>query len=535
MATYERIANLKGPRGHGIGNPRIVGDDLVVDVLDGTEKTGDAVVGNVRGPQGDRGEQGATGERGATGATPQVTATATTLPPGSAASVWVTGSAEEPVLELGIPRGDVGAEGPVGPRGPLPVVTATASTGAPGSEAEVTATPTGDGVGLAFRVPRGDVGAVPQLIFDPPLNLAPGSHPSVSVSTPAPGQYRLQLGLVQGPAGSASQSIRDDVVSSESSWSSSKTRDEIDAVIDDSVTGAVSGWSGQKVQQVADAAGAAAAAALIQAAPSASSVYSSERTDQLIAAALAAYVPAWSDVADKPATFPPASHSHGWGEVTGKPSTFTPAAHQHSGADIVSGTVPVARLPEASAAARGVVELATSSEAVAGTDSVRAVTPAGVRAAIEAGLVRSGTRSQRLAVSSPPEGLLWWQTDSPQGLWLRGAGDWWDLGALKAQVGVTMQPGSAINAGSPLTFVRAHTRAGFLHVEASVMFTSASPSTSTWHKIATLALPSAVGKRYLPGSGEASPMLFRLDDNGELFVQPKGASWQANLTAVLLL
>ena len=47
-------------------------------------------------------------------------------------------------------------------------------------------------------------------------------------------------------------------------------------------------------------------------------------------------------------------------------------------------TVPIAGIQDATAAQQGVVELATNAEAEAGTDTERAVTPAGVSAAIAA-------------------------------------------------------------------------------------------------------------------------------------------------------
>ena len=43
---------------------------------------------------------------------------------------------------------------------------------------------------------------------------------------------------------------------------------------------------------------------------------------------------AWADITDKPATFPPDTHTHTWASVTGKPTTFSPAAHTHATADI---------------------------------------------------------------------------------------------------------------------------------------------------------------------------------------------------------
>ncbi len=56
--------------------------------------------------------------------------------------------------------------------------------------------------------------------------------------------------------------------------------------------------------------------------------------------------------------------------------------HAHSGADITSGTVSSTYLPAASATATGVVELATVAETTTGTDTTRAVTPAGLDAAL---------------------------------------------------------------------------------------------------------------------------------------------------------
>lgn len=55
------------------------------------------------------GPQGATGETGATGATPNLTVgTVSTGAPGSQAVVTITGTAENPVLNMTIPRGDPG-------------------------------------------------------------------------------------------------------------------------------------------------------------------------------------------------------------------------------------------------------------------------------------------------------------------------------------------------------------------------------------------------------------------------------------------
>lgn len=70
------------------------------------------------GIQGEQGERGATGpmgpagpkgDTGATGATPELSiGTVSTGAPGTDASVTITGTAEEPVLNMTIPRGAIG-------------------------------------------------------------------------------------------------------------------------------------------------------------------------------------------------------------------------------------------------------------------------------------------------------------------------------------------------------------------------------------------------------------------------------------------
>ena len=42
----------------------------------------------------------------------------------------------------------------------------------------------------------------------------------------------------------------------------------------------------------------------------------------------------WSDLTGVPATFAPAAHVHPWADITGKPTTFTPATHAHVVADV---------------------------------------------------------------------------------------------------------------------------------------------------------------------------------------------------------
>ncbi len=62
-----------------------------------------------QGPKGDTGQTGPQGATGATGATPNLTmGTVTTLEPDSPATATITGTAENPVLSLGIPKGRTG-------------------------------------------------------------------------------------------------------------------------------------------------------------------------------------------------------------------------------------------------------------------------------------------------------------------------------------------------------------------------------------------------------------------------------------------
>lgn len=68
--------------------------------------------------------------RGATGATPQISVQVTTGAPGSQASVSVTGTAENPVIHLTIPRGDTGEIGALKINGKTPDASGAVTLGA---------------------------------------------------------------------------------------------------------------------------------------------------------------------------------------------------------------------------------------------------------------------------------------------------------------------------------------------------------------------------------------------------------------------
>lgn len=76
---------------------------------------------NIKGPQGETGPQGPQGEQGETGATGATPAfsigTVTTLEAGRNATATITGTAEKPVLNLGIPKGKDGSSSSSGGSG----------------------------------------------------------------------------------------------------------------------------------------------------------------------------------------------------------------------------------------------------------------------------------------------------------------------------------------------------------------------------------------------------------------------------------
>lgn len=63
------------------------------------------------------GAKGDKGDKGDTGVTPNITATATTLPAGSSATVTKSGTAENPAFAFGIPKGEKGDKGDKGEKG----------------------------------------------------------------------------------------------------------------------------------------------------------------------------------------------------------------------------------------------------------------------------------------------------------------------------------------------------------------------------------------------------------------------------------
>lgn len=97
---------------------RYVGDSSWTDLVQLSEITGpQGPVGpagkdGAQGPKGDTGEIGPQGPKGDTGATPNIQiGTVQTLDPGQQATASMTGTAENPLLNLGIPKGQSGQPG----------------------------------------------------------------------------------------------------------------------------------------------------------------------------------------------------------------------------------------------------------------------------------------------------------------------------------------------------------------------------------------------------------------------------------------
>ena len=109
--------NLKGEQGPtGPQGPQ--GEQGIQGPQGDTGPAGPQGEQGIQGPQGETGPQGPTGETGpqgpagATGATPNIQiGDVTTLQPDQQATASITGTSENPLLNLGIPQGQAGGEG----------------------------------------------------------------------------------------------------------------------------------------------------------------------------------------------------------------------------------------------------------------------------------------------------------------------------------------------------------------------------------------------------------------------------------------
>ena len=153
------IVGIRGPKGETgeKGDPGATGNGIASAVLNAdytltlTFTNGETyTTGPIRGPQGERGIDGVKGD---TGLTPNLTiGTVTALDTGSA-SATITGTTDDPVLNLGLPKGNTGATGTT------PALSIGSVTTLPaGSSVTVTITGTAEAPILNFGIPKGDPG-----------------------------------------------------------------------------------------------------------------------------------------------------------------------------------------------------------------------------------------------------------------------------------------------------------------------------------------------------------------------------------------
>ena len=222
-------------------------------------------------------------------------------------------------------------------------LTATTTTGAPGSDAAVTVSGDGPAYTLGFTVPRGakgdkgDTGTTEWSgITGKPSTFPPSTHthadkadlvggqvptsqlPAVALSKPFPVADRagmLALAAEEGDvavvatgADKGTYMLSSGPATAFSSW--------VKLTTPDAPVQSVNGQTGTVNLNAAN-----------------------------VGARPSSYVPAWSEVTSKPATFPPTigttaatakagNYVPAWSEVTGKPATFPPAAHTHTAADV---------------------------------------------------------------------------------------------------------------------------------------------------------------------------------------------------------
>ena len=227
------------PGGSGSGTAGADGGYYAPSVdADGTlrwtaSKTGmpDVSASNIKGPKGDTGASGSDGAKGDTGATPNLKiGTVTTLSAGSNATASITGTAENPLLNLGIPKGADGSGGGSGTSGEdggyytpsvdtsgnltwtasksdMPAVSGanikgpkgdTGPAGADGAKGDTgPAGPKGD---TGDTGPKGDTGATPNIRIGTVTTLDAGSSATASMTGTAESPL-LNLGIPRGADG----------------------------------------------------------------------------------------------------------------------------------------------------------------------------------------------------------------------------------------------------------------------------------------------------------------------------------------------
>ena len=210
---FHDVGLIRGPQGiQGVQGPAGVqgpkGDQGVQGLQGVKGDVGPAsTVPGPAGPKGDQGIQGIQGiqgPKGDKGDTPTVSATASTLAAGSAATAVATPNATGVAVEFGVPKGD---KGDTGATGPAPKITALASSLPTGSTPTATATETTPGTfRIDFAIPdgaKGVAGLPARMEAGSVTALAAGTTPTAQIvqKDATTNQWALNLGLPQGTTG----------------------------------------------------------------------------------------------------------------------------------------------------------------------------------------------------------------------------------------------------------------------------------------------------------------------------------------------